>query len=217
MSELVALVMEPRTKRGKGASKQLRREGLVPCVFYGPELAESVSGSINATQINRLLASGHWETMRISMKLPSGGEEMCIIREIQRHPLTGNLLHVDFMRLLKDRKVTVRVPVRVLGKDVCPGVKEGGVLETLHEIEIETLPMSIPEYIDVDISRLPLGGMLHVKDLTLDSSLDVMADPEEVVVIVAIPRAVAAETVGEVEPKEVEVVAKGKAAKAEAE
>jgi large subunit ribosomal protein L25 len=205
--------MEPRTKSGKGALGRLRRAGFTPCVFYGPELEGSVIGSIDTVRINRLLSSGHWETMRISLKLPSGGEEMCIIREVQRHPLTGGLVHIDFMRLLKDRRVTVNVPLRVLGREACPGIRDGGVLETLHEIEVETLPMNIPESIDVDISQLPLGGMIHVRDLVLSEDLSILADPEEVAVIVAAPRGVEESPVEE-EPKEVEVMAKGKAAKA---
>ncbi|MDR2523505.1 MAG: 50S ribosomal protein L25 [Synergistaceae bacterium] len=213
MSELVTIVMEPREKSGKGARRKLRGEGFTPCVFYGPALPEPVAGKVNSTQVTRLLEGGHWETMRVTLKLPSGGEEMCIIREVQRHPLTGNLLHLDFMRVLKDRKLTVNVPVRVHGRDSCPGIKDGGVLENLHEIEIETLPVNIPEFIDVDISALTLGDMIHVKDLKLSSDLTVLADPEEVVAIVAAPK-VMEEGVAEVE-KEVEVVAKGKAAKAE--
>ena len=213
MSELVTIVMEPRAKSGKGAMGKLHREGFVPCVFYGPELDESVIGKIDATKIGRLLSSGHWETMRVTLKLPSGGEEMCIIREVQRHPLTGSIVHVDFMRLLKGRRVTVNVPVRIQGRDKSPGIKDGGVLENLHEIEIETLPMSIPEYIEVDISQLPLGGMIHVKDLQLDGDLTVLADPEEMVAIVAVPRVVEETSIDE--DKEVVVVAKGKAAKGE--
>ena len=213
MSELVTLVMEPRTKSGKGANSKMRREGYTPCVFYGPEMPEAVMGKVDTIKITRLLSTGHWETMRLNVTLPSGGEEMCIFREVQRHPLTGEVVHVDFMRLLKGRKVTVNVPVRVHGREKSPGIKEGGVLEALHEIEVETLPMSIPESIDVDISTLGLGEMIHVSDLGLSSDITVLADPEEVVAIVAAPRVVD-ETAAE-EEKEVEVVAKGKAAKTE--
>jgi large subunit ribosomal protein L25 len=138
---------------------------------------------------------------------------MCIIREVQRHPLTGGPVHIDFMRLLKDRRVTVNVPVRILGRETSPGIKEGGVLETLHEIEIETLPMNIPESIDIDVSHLPLGGLIHVKDLALGDDLSVLADPDEVAAIIAAPRGVE-ESAAEEEPREVEVMAKGKAAKA---
>jgi large subunit ribosomal protein L25 len=204
--------MEPRERSGKGATGRLRKKGFTPCVFYGPELPESVIGKIDTTQITRLLESGRWETMRLTLKLPSGNEEMSIIREVQRNPLTGGIVHVDFMRLLKGRKITVNVPVRIHGKETCPGVKEGGVLENLHEIEIETLPMDIPEFIDVDVSGLALGEMIHVRDLGV-GGFTLLADPEEVVAIVAAPRVVSEETLGE--EKEVEVVAKGKGAKAE--
>jgi large subunit ribosomal protein L25 len=208
MSELVTIVMEPREKSGKGAVGRLRKEGFIPCVFYGPELPEPVAGKVDATRTTRLLESGHWETMRLTLKLPRGGEEMCIVREVQRNPLTGKIMHIDFMRLLKGRKVTVNVPVRVHGKDVCPGIKDGGVLENLHEIEIETLPLDIPEFIDVDISGLALGEMIHVGDLSA-KGFTLLADPEEVVAIVAAPRAVEEESLGE--EKEVEVLGKGKA------
>jgi large subunit ribosomal protein L25 len=182
-------------------------------VFYGPELSESVIGKVDATRVTRLLSASHWETMRINLKLPSGQEEMCIIREVQRHPLTGKVVHIDFMRLLQGRKVTVRVPIRIHGKETCPGIKEGGVLENLHEIEIETLPASIPEFVDVDISQLALGDMIHIKDLRLGGDLEILADPEEVLAIVATPKVVEEEATDE--EKEVEVLAKGKAAKTE--
>ena len=213
MSELVTIVMEPRAKGGKGAVGKLRGEGFTPCVFYGPEMSEPVIGKVNTAQMNRLLSAGHWETMRVTLKLPAGVEEMSIIREVQRHPLTGNLVHIDFMRLLKWRKVTVNVPVRIQGKDACPGIKEGGVLENLYEIEVETLPMSIPTFIDVDISGLALGEVIYVKDLSLSGDVTLLADPEEVVAIVATPKLV--EEGAAAEEKEVEVMAKGKAAKAE--
>ena len=213
MSELVTIVMEPRTKSGKGATAKLRASGFTPCVFYGPELSEPVVGKVNTAKVDKLLTSSHWETMRITLKLPSGGEEMCIIREVQHHPLTGKLVHIDFMRLLKERKVVVNVPVRINGRESCEGLKAGGVLESMREIEIETLPMSIPDFIDVDVSSLALGDIIHVKDLNL-SDMTVLADPDEVVAIISIPRGVEEGTTG-AEEKEVEVMAKGKAAKAE--
>jgi len=202
--------MEPRTKSGKGATGRLRAEGFIPCVFYGPELPEPVVGKVKTLQIDRLLAGSHWETMRITLKLPSGGEEMCILREVQRHPLTGKLVHLDFMRLLQGRKITVNVPIRINGRESCAGLKEGGVLENMHEIEIETLPMNIPQFIDVDISKLALGEMIYIKDLKL-SDVTVLDDPDEVVAIVAMPKVVEEDAGGET--REVEVMAKGKAAK----
>ena len=94
--------------------------------------------------------------------------------------------------------------------------KDGGVLESVHELEVETLPMSIPESIVVDISELKLGDSLHVRDLSLGENVTLLAEPDEVVAIIVVPRSVEESTVEE-EPVEVEVVAKGKAAKSEEE
>ncbi|GHV46210.1 50S ribosomal protein L25 [Synergistales bacterium] len=214
MSELVTIVMEPREKGSKLDNGRMRKEGFTPCVFYGPELSEPVIGKIDTAKITRLLVGTRWETMRLTLKLPGGAEEMGIIREVQRHPLTGKIVHVDFMRLLKGRKVTVNVPVNIHGKEACVGLKDGGILENLHEIEIETLPMTIPDSIDVDISGLSLGDMIHVADLKLADGIEILADPDEVLVNIAAPRA-EVEPEAEGEEKEVEVVAKGKAAKAD--
>ena len=215
MSERVTLVMEPREKSGKGENRRLRKAGWTPCVFYGPEVAESVLGKIASKSLERLLASGRWEAVRLTVKLPSGAEEMCLIREAQRDPLTGQPVHVDLLRLLRGRKIAVKVPVTVHGREVSPGLKDGGVLESVHELEVETLPMSIPESIVVDISALQLGQSLHVRDLVPGENVTFLADPDEVVAIVVVPRGVEEESSVEEEPAEVEVVAKGKAAKAE--
>ncbi len=216
MSELVTLVMEPREKTGKNENGRLRRAGYVPCILYGPELKENVQGKINAREIQRIAAK-RWESLRLNVKLPNGEQEMCIIRELQKHPITDQPLHVDFLRLIKGRKITVNIPVEATGRDASPGVKDGGVLEVIHELEVETLPMSIPDVISVDVSALGVGDAIHVKDLKLPENVEVLADPEEIVAIVATSRGVedAAPEEGETAAADVEVVAKGKAAKEE--
>lgn len=216
MSERVTLVMEPREKSSKGENRRLRKAGWTPCVFYGPEVAEPVLGKIASKSLERLLAGGRWEAMRLTVKLPSGAEEMCIVREAQRDPLTDKPVHIDFLRLLQGRKISVKVPVTVHGREASPGLKDGGVLESVHELEIESLPMNIPESIVVDVSELKLGESLHVRDLSLGEDVTLLAEPDEVVTIIVVPRGVEETTVEE-EPAEVEVVAKGKAAKSEEE
>ncbi|MDR1741666.1 MAG: 50S ribosomal protein L25 [Synergistaceae bacterium] len=213
MSDIVKIEMEPRDVAGKSANRALRREGYTPCVFYGPELPAPVAGKVSHDKITRLLGSGRWESARLLITLPGGGEEMCIVRAAQRDPLSGRVIHIDFMRLLKDRKITVNTQVRVLGREACQGIKDGGVLENLREIEIETLPVNIPEFIDVDVSALELGGVIHVSDLKPGEGIEILADPEEVVAIVAAPKA--EEEAAEAEEKEVEVVGKGKKAEAD--
>ena len=144
MADIVTLVMESREKTGKGENGRLRRAGYVPCVIYGPEISPNIIGKVNMREIERILA-GRWESTRLNVKLPDGREELCIIREAQRHPLTDQPLHVDFLHLVKGRKITVNIPVEVTGRDESQGIKDGGVLEAVHELEVETLPMSIPD------------------------------------------------------------------------
>lgn len=218
MADIVTLVMESREKTGKGENGRIRRAGYVPCVMYGPEISPNIIGKVNMREIERIL-SGRWESTRLNVKLPDGREELCIIREAQRHPITDQPLHIDFLHLVRGRKITVNIPVEVTGRDDSQGVKDGGVLEAIHELEVETLPMSIPDVITVDVSGLNIGDAIHVSDLKLPENVTALADPEEVVAIVVMSRGVedAEPEAEETSAADVEVVAKGKAAKEDAE
>ena len=214
MANIVTLVMESREKTGKGENGRIRRAGYVPCIIYGPEIKENIKGKINMREVEKILA-GRWESARFNVKLPDGSEELCIIREAQRHPITDMPLHVDFLHLVKGRKITIKVPVEVVGREDSQGVKDGGVLEFTHELEIETLPMSIPDVITVDVSSLNVGDAIHVKDLKLPENVEVLADPDEIVANVVTSRGIEEAAPEEEQPAaaDVEVVAKGKAAK----
>ena len=218
MADIVTLVMESREKTGKGENGRIRRAGYVPCIIYGPEIKENIKGKVNMREVERILA-GRWESTRLNVKLPDGREELCIIREAQRHPLTDMPLHVDFLHLVRGRKINVKIPVEVIGREESQGVKDGGVLEFTHELEVETLPMSIPDVITVDVSGLNIGDAIHVKDLKLPENVSALADPEEVVAIVVMSRGVEDAAPEEEAPAaaDVEVVAKGKAAKEDEE
>ena len=210
--------MESREKTGKGENGRIRKAGYVPCIIYGPEIKENIKGKVNMRELEKILA-GRWESTRLNVKLPDGAEELCIIREAQRHPLTDMPLHVDFLHLVRGRKITVKIPVEVTGREESQGVKDGGVLEFTHELEVETLPMSIPDVITVDVSGLNIGDAIHVKDLKLPENVTALSDPEEVVAIVVTSRGVEEAAPEEEAPAaaDVEVVAKGKAAKEDEE
>ncbi|MCR4817945.1 MAG: 50S ribosomal protein L25 [Fretibacterium sp.] len=216
MSERVTLVMEPREKTGKGENGRLRRAGYVPCILYGPELEKNIQGKLKMKDVERILA-GRWESQRFTVTLPDGEQEMCLIREAQVNPLTDQPLHIDFLRLVKGRKINVNIPVETVGREVSPGVKDGGVLEVVHELEVQTLPMNIPDVIEVDVSGLGVGDAIHAGDLKLPDGVELLADPEEIVAVVAMSRGVEEPVSTEEEPAaaDVEVVAKGKAAKEE--
>ncbi len=214
MADVVTLVMESRDKTGKGENGRLRRAGYVPCILYGPEVKENIKGKLNMREVEKILA-GRWESTRLTVKLPDGSEELCLIREAQRHPLTDMPLHVDLLHLVRGHKITVNIPVEATGRENSQGIKDGGVLEVAHELEVETLPMSIPDVITVDVSGLNVGDAIHVKDLVLPEGVEALADPEEVVAIVVTSRGVEDAVPEEEAPAaaDVEVVAKGKAAK----
>ena len=214
MSELVTVEMEAREKTGKGENGRLRRSGYVPCILYGPEIKENIKGKLKLKDVQKILA-GRWESTRLNVKLPDGNEEMCIIREAQRHPLNDMPLHIDFLHLVRGRKINVNIPVEVIGRDDSQGVKDGGVLEVVRELEVSTLPMNIPDVIKVDVSNLAIGDSVHAKDLNLPEGVELLVEPDEVVAIVVTSRGVEDAAPEEEAPAaaDVEVVAKGKAAK----
>jgi large subunit ribosomal protein L25 len=203
--------MKKREGTGKEVSRKIRKEGYIPGVFYGPELEEAIPVMVDAKAIRPFANSAHWETIRIECQFEDGTEAECLMKEIQRDPLTGEILHVDFLKLVKGHKVIVNVPIDVVGKDVCVGVKQGGVLEVLmHEIEMEVLPREIPEAVVVDVSKLGIDDVIHVKDLKLPESAVVDQDPNAAVVMVSSARVAVEEEGEEGEEQEVEVIGKGK-------
>ncbi|MGI6784722.1 MAG: 50S ribosomal protein L25 [Aminivibrio sp.] len=213
MSEILKVVLEAREEKGKQACKKLRPAGYTPCVLYGPGYRETVPGKVKTSAIAKVAASGRWETTTMMMTLPNGAEEMAIMREIQKDPITDKILHIDFLQLVKGHRITVNVPVELVGRDECAGVKLGGIIDHLYrEISIEVLPSQIPNSIEVDVSALGLGEQIQVKDLPVPEGAQMLTSEDEVVVAVIIPRGVSEEEeAGEAGDAEVEVVAKGKA------
>lgn len=193
----------------------MRAAGYVPGVVYGPGIGETIPVKIKSATIAPYANSAHRETMRLNVELPGGRKELCLMREVQRDCLNGKLLHVDFMQLMSDRKIMVNVPVEIVGRENCVGLKQGGVIDQLlHDIEMDVFPAEIPDSIVIDVSNLELEKSVHVRDLSFPPSAELKMHSDEIVVTVITPRAAveeeAAEALGE-EQKEVEVLAKGKA------
>lgn len=212
MSELLQVTLEAREKSGKQEASRLRAEGYVPAVFYGRGYPDSIPVKVKSRDILPALNSGHWETYRLEVTLPDGKTEMALMRDVQRDFLNGNLLHIDFYQLVSGQKVLVKVPIEILNREICPGVKAGGILEQLfHEVSIEVLPREIPDVLSVDVKNLSLGEEIRLRDLALPESAELVDDGDLPVVIAAEPRAAEAAPAEESEQKEVEVLAKGKA------
>lgn len=153
MADMVKIVLEERNEKGKQAVKKLRPTGYVPAVFYGPEYRDAVTVKVKASDIAAVIRSGHWETVRFNASLPNGREEMCLMRNIQRNLLNNEIIHIDFIQLLKGHKIAVNIPVVLEGREDCVGLKHGGIIEQLlYEVEIEVLPTEIPNSVSIDVS-----------------------------------------------------------------
>ncbi len=213
MSDILQVTLEAREKSGKQEATKLRKDGYVPAVFYGSGYPDSIPVKVKTKDILPALNSGHWETFRLDVTLPNGKTEMALMRDVQRNFLNGTLLHIDFYQLVSGQKVQVEVPIDIVNRDSCSGVKAGGILEQLvHEVSINVLPREIPDVLSIDVRNLELGMEIKLKDLPLPESAELLDDPNTVVVLAAEPKTAevtAAEA--EVEQKEVEVLAKGKA------
>jgi large subunit ribosomal protein L25 len=157
--------------------------------------------ALNARDLDKLLSHIQAESTVIEVTV-DGHTAKTLIREIQRHPIKRQILHVDFQALVAGEKVTVSIPIVLLG--VPEGVRlEGGVLDqTLREIEIEVDPSNIPDHVEYDITNMVIGDSVHISDLKVPEGVEVLDDPETSVAVLAAPRAVIEEVAAVAEPVE---------------
>ncbi len=160
---------ESRSDKGKGASRRLRRDGMVPAVIYGgseePQSIKLVHSEI-LKRLDHEAFYSHILTVNID-----GKPSKTILRDMQRHPARPVIMHMDFMRIDESKPIRVHVPLHFVGADVAPGVKAGGLVShDLTEVALEVLPKHLPEFIEVDISAMEVGDILHLTDLRLPES-----------------------------------------------
>ena len=157
---------ELRDDTGKGASRRLRRHGQVPAILYG---AGEEPKALTLSHIELLRNLEHEAFYSHILTIKMGGEQAkAVIRDMQRHPSKPFILHLDLMRVSESESIRMHVPIHCIGEDKAPGVKAGGmVTHDLIEVVVDCLPKDLPEYIDVDISDLELGGSLHLSDLVM--------------------------------------------------
>ncbi len=181
----ITLDVKPRAEMGKGPTRRFRAAGLVPAVFYGPSV-EPVPLLVDGKQMSQALRTEAGDNVLINLRV-DGKSRLTIPREVQRHPIRGTILHVDFVHVARDQRIAAHVPVHVVGES--PGVKEGGVVDQhLHEIQVEAVPTDIPAAVEVDISELGIGDSLHVTDVKVPEGVDVLTPEDELVVAVIEPR-----------------------------
>lgn len=177
----ISLDVQPRTETGKGPARRYRAAGMVPAVFYGASV-DPVSLLVDAKQMHQALHTEAGGNVLITLQV-DGKSMLTVPREVQRHPIRGTILHVDFVNVARDQKISAHVPLHVTGES--HGVKEGGVLDQhLHEIQIEAMPAGIPSAIEIDITALGIGDTLHVSDLKIPQGVDVITAQDDIVLAV---------------------------------
>ena len=188
MSE-TALTVESRASTGKGVARKLRAAGRIPAVLYG-QGKESVPLTIDPRALEKVLRSGGANAL-LDLTVegrPELGSPVALVKELQRHPIRGTIVHADLYQVDLTRTVEVEVPVHLVGK--AKGLDFGGILEhSLREVALECLPRSIPAAIEVDITNMELGDVIHVRDLVLPAGVSLLTDPDLGVVHVALPAA----------------------------
>ena len=192
MTKQAELKVESRETRGKGAARQLRRDGLIPGSLYGRDI-DTISVTTDVREFAALVSAISVENTIVELSVDGDAPRRVLIREIQRHPVRPDFLHVDFYEIRAGEKLKVNVPVHLVGTPI--GVRNGGTLQQVrHELEIECLPSEIPPSFEVDISGLEIGDSLHISDVD-SGGLDILEEAGRTICTVAAPRVV--ETVEE--------------------
>jgi len=187
-----SIVVEKRAEKGKANVRRLRKSGKLPGVIYG-EVEEPQPIQMDEHQFELFLKKSH---SLITLKL-NGSEQRAVVREVQRHPVTSKILHVDFMVVRKGHKINMVVPVLLEGTP--KGIKEGGRLyELTTDLNINVLPKDIPDEIVINIDDLSLGDTIRVKDIQLEG-VEFLDDPDEVICRIEMPKIVEEEEAEETE------------------
>lgn len=184
--ETVEIQIEPRETGTKGKAKRLRREGKLPGVFYGPK-AQTVPLEVDRKDfLTRVADLEGSHLIRIKSGSPLLADKVALVKEMQFHPVTGEVVHADFYEVDLSAKIRVKVPLHFVGK--AAGVVRGGILQpVVREVEVECLPMDIPEFFNVEVSELDIGDSLHVTELTMPEGVTAASESDLTLVTVVPP------------------------------
>jgi large subunit ribosomal protein L25 len=217
MADNVDLQARPREERGKNAARRLRASGMLPAVLYGDGDGASTALAVPDRVVDYTLQH-IGDNALYDIDLGAGGSTARIV-DVQRDPVSGRLLHVDFAPVDMQRRIEVTVPLHVVGE--APGTEEGGVLQQVaYEVQIETLPGDIPQELILDVSSLGMNENLTLADLSLPEGITLVSDPEEVAAIITAPTEITEEELeaaGVVEEEPEEVIEEGEEAPEAAE
>jgi large subunit ribosomal protein L25 len=191
--ERTKLIVTQREHLGSRETRRLRKEGIVPGVLYGT--GEPVAIAVAERELRRALTGAGGLHSILDVEIDGHGKtHPSILKDYQLDNVRGGVTHVDLQEVRLDRPITAAVSVNLIGAENAPGVREGGVLaQPLRELNIEALPLEIPEHLDLDVSSLAIGDVLRVADLTVPDGVTVLDEPETAVATVAAPTRVVEE------------------------
>ena len=206
----VVLQAEARAGTGKSVTRKLRAAGKVPAVLYGRGL-DPLALTVDRLALSKVFKTDAGRNVLIDLQV-DGDNHLTLARDLQRDPLRGTIVHVDFLKIARDVAIEVDVPIHITGES--PGVKEGGVIEHhIWNVHVSCLPTNVPDRLDADVSRMVIGDMLRVGDLAIPEGVTILTNPEEAVLGVVVPQVLKVE---EEVPAEAEL-AEGEEAAAAAE
>lgn len=181
--KVVALEGQLRENMSKSAVKALRNEGLVPCVMYGGD--EVIHFSLSAKEVRPLIYTADFKTAELTL---DGNSYRCILKDKQFHPVTDQIIHLDFMQLVDGATIRVQVPIRFTGS--APGVKVGGKLQqNLRVLKIKTTPENLVDEMTADISLLEMGQSVRVRDIKPQEGVEITNSPGVPIATIETPRA----------------------------
>jgi large subunit ribosomal protein L25 len=186
----------PRTLQGTGASRRLRGGGKVPGIVYGADKAATPI-ELDHQALYRHLKMEAFHASILDMTL-EGSQQQVLLRDVQMHPFKQQVLHVDFQRVDKNRKIHMKVPLHFINAEICPGVKSGGgvVNHVMNEVDIQCLPDDLPGYIQVDLEKLELGHSMHLNEVPMPQGVEVISRLKKenpAIVTVQVPKAIVVE------------------------
>ncbi len=186
----------PRTLQGTGASRRLRGGGKVPGIVYGADKpAQSIELDHHALYRHLKMEAFHASILDMTYE---GNKQQVLLRDVQMHPFKQLVLHVDFQRVDKNKKIHMKVPFHFINADICPGVKTGGgvINHIMNEVNIQCLPGDLPEYIEINLDKLELGQSMHINDVALPKGVEPISRVKKdnpAIVTVHTPRVAAVE------------------------
>ena len=183
--DLIKLKAKPRETNGKGAARRLRQNKAIPGIVYGPK-SEPVMLSLDAIEFDKIIRENGSTGLFFNLQIEGGKSKTVMLKEMQMDTFSLNYLHIDLHEIDMDTKVTISIPVEVVGKS--KGVEEGGVVQIIRrELDVVCKPADAPESIQIDISDLGIGDSIHVEEIDLGDNVEISFDIDFTVIAIGAP------------------------------